>query len=89
MIRLFVISMDIPGDLFVFRSSSILLLERICVRDLVVATDLSAPEHMDSVPEIFVAATSVIAPEEDDIELIPESSCVDAKLCEVRSSMCS
>ena len=42
-----------------------------------------------STRNIVVAATSVIEPEEDEIELIPESPCIDAKLCEVRSSNCS
>ena len=41
-------------------------------------------------PGIVDAATSVTEQaEEDDIELIPESPCIDEKLSEVMSSSCS
>ena len=35
------------------------------------------------------AAASVIEPEEDDLELVKESHCIDANLCDVNSSNCS
>ena len=45
---------------------------------------------MESALAIVVAATSVTEHvEEDDIELFPESSWIDAKLCEDMSSKCS
>ena len=45
---------------------------------------------LESVTGILDATQSVTEQvEEDDIELIPESPCIDAKLCEVMSSSCS
>ena len=60
-------------------SSSILLLERTYVSDLLAAM---------SVTRIVVATYSVTEQEEeeDPIELIPESPCIEAKLFEVVSS---
>ena len=44
---------------------------------------------MESATGILDATQSVTEQvEEDDIELIPESACIDAKLCEVMSSSC-
>ena len=40
-------------------------------------------------PVILGAATSVIESEEDEIELTQVSPCIDANLCEGRSSNCS
>ena len=58
---------------FVFLSSSILLLEKICVRDLVVATDLWAADQMIRDLGLSSRQLSVNEPEEDDTVLIPES----------------
>ena len=77
---------DFFGDSFFFRAPSFSW--RIYVRDDAVATDLSVHDHMvHSVLGIVVGAASVTEQvEEDDIELIPESPCFDAKIVRVRSS---
>ena len=58
-------------------TSSILLLKRTCVCELVAATDLS-----ESVTGILVATSSVTEQVEEDypVKLISESPCTDAKL---------
>ena len=75
-----VISWEIPGELFFFRASSFSWRESVSVLSL---------SQCDSVPGFVVAATFVIEPEEDEIELIPVSPCIDAHVCGVRSSNCS
>ena len=84
---LLVISPNISGDMVSFELHPSLG-EHLCPRSRCRIRSVGVWSN-DSTPGTIVAATSVIKPEEDDIELIPESPCIDTHLCEVRSANCS